>query len=86
EMAGMERITVPAGSFETKKVSIVMGLSALLGNNRGSITITVWYSEAHHRVIKQRLVAQGFNGRLNGDEILELAAVRAAGPNRLAAQ
>jgi len=81
KVLGNERITVPAGSFDTTKVelqvTVAPGLTSGFGS--GTLEILVWYSMDHKRLVRQtvngRHVMQSFFfNRIR--EAMELAAFR----------
>ena len=72
-----EKVSVPAGSFDTLKLNIAMIVQGIT-MGVGTMNITAWYSVEHKRVIKQALTSQGFFGRWQANETIELAAIRAA--------
>jgi hypothetical protein len=81
KVAGKETISVPAGKFDTTRIEF-----HLRTMNDG--TVTVWYSDLHKRIVKQRGIfgRHGFagssgNAHLNSfrfDGTLELSAIRLA--------
>lgn len=53
-LAGTERVTVPAGTFEARKIVIegTQVLRAAYGNPSRTYTVTVWYAPAAKRFVK----------------------------------
>ena len=78
ELDATERITVPAGQFETTKINIHLNASPHTGRSSGYMAISVWYSGEHKRVIRQTLRSSGFFGNWGDQETIELAAIRHA--------
>lgn len=73
KVAGMERITIAAGTFDAIRIdgSIVLRHLAIAPSGR----VSVWYSERDRRLLKQ--TASMRTGERSFDETLELQAARA---------
>lgn len=75
KVVGQERITVPAGTFDTIRID---------GTLRGSFTnngvVSIWYSESDRRLVKQTFVIRASGIGFVANETVELQAVRPASP------
>ncbi|MBI5899309.1 MAG: caspase family protein [Rhodocyclales bacterium] len=77
KVVGEERITVPAGSYDTRKLE----MTVVFGTDYGDATLdaTIWYSKQHQRMVRQSVkgrhpVAEAPVNQLY--ETMELAAYR----------
>lgn len=75
-LLGQEKITVPAGSFETVKLEVRVHVFGPNAMGTGILQQTVWYSSDMKRAIKQRTISYGFAGAVRIDETIELTAIR----------
>ena len=77
KIAGKEKISVPAGTFDTTRIEIEFSAT-----NIG--TVVVWYSDEHKRVIKQRgifnpmLISRVELAVFRFNDTIELSAIRYA--------
>lgn len=75
EKQGAERITVPAGTFDTIRMDGWLNIGTALARTEGEFTI--WYSPETRRLVKQHTdVRAGIIRTVNFEEIIELQAIR----------
>lgn len=74
KVAGTEKLTIPAGTFDAVRLEGWLMLASRSGS--GSAKVTIWYSMEHRRLLKQ--VGEKFNGNIKYNEVLELTAIRHA--------
>jgi uncharacterized caspase-like protein len=77
KVVGEEKITVPAGSYDTRKLQLTVIFSTDYGD--ATLDATIWYSKQHQRMVRQSVkgrhpVAEATVNQLY--ETLELAAYR----------
>lgn len=76
---GGEKITVPAGAFDTEKLQIEIDLQSQYGS--GWLILTAWYSPQEQRIVRQTIkgnhsIQEGWPNTLNDN--VELVAIRRA--------
>ena len=83
KVAGEERITTPAGSFDAVRLegqlnmkTTAQGWTSLSGSHFG--TVTIWYSREQRRLLRQAAKLTAAASRFSFDEVIELSAVRRA--------
>ena len=75
KIAGNEKITVPAGTFDTRKIE----LHVAVGSPGQNLEIVVWYSVDQKRLVRQTVKGRGShpNHAINSvREMIELSAFR----------
>jgi len=70
--AGIERITISAGTFDAIRINGTLILQSYTLGNRGEVT--AWYSERDRRLLKQTVTMRSSHGSI--DEVVELQAAR----------
>lgn len=80
KFVGKEKITVPAGTFDTTRIEIFI---SIITNHAASADIVIWYSDLHHHVVRQRGNSFGSFGssgvgKYRFDDTFELSAIRRA--------
>lgn len=71
-LSGTERITVPAGTYDTRKI-IVVGDQFVRGSQTRRLTATVWYADKVKRFVKMSFHSPDFSGAPGGDrDVIEL--------------
>ncbi len=79
EKLGIERVSVPAGSFNTARLRVEIDLQSQYGSAR--LILNAWYSNQEQRIVKQTIV--GFHAVTEGwpnavNDRVELVAIRRA--------
>ncbi|MDK9702948.1 MAG: caspase family protein [Sulfuritalea sp.] len=80
-VVGEEKITVPAGSYDTRKIQLTLILPTDYGD--ATVEVSVWYSKEHKRMVRQFVkgrhpMAEASINALH--ETMELAAYRSWAP------